>query len=450
MITLLIALILLGVGAIPAVALGGLRLEAVPLAALVTALVCSVAGLASLAFTGPILFWFIATALAFNLFGLAVFRRIERPAGDGGSALAKVVVMVAATLPLFALRRPVIDWDARSIWSFHGRWFSAGGEYLRDALSNPAFGFSHPDYPPAVPATMGVFWRITGGIDPIAGQVVTALLNVSAVALIGLALVALGSGLNWAPRAIPGVLAVLGSFGVAAVYGANGYVDLLSGGALAAAVLWLLVAPMSSGSLLIGLVPLVVAGLTKNEGLVVALIILALAGLRYRPNGAKLLAFAGSGALLLAWPLLARAFGARSDMTEGVGEVLSGKVDVVPRIATIAESVGSYAWILFAVALACSMVGTPLLGKLRRSMSLASETWNWAAVAGTGAIVGTAYLVTPHELRWHLMTSVERTTIGLRILLLSQALVWVVIALNALVGGAEKREAPSAPVAIGS
>jgi hypothetical protein len=46
---------------------------------------------------------------------------------------------------------PVVAWDARSIWFFHGKAFFSDGGISIDFLTNPSYLWSHPDYPPGLP-----------------------------------------------------------------------------------------------------------------------------------------------------------------------------------------------------------------------------------------------------------------------------------------------------------
>lgn len=433
MATSVTAFALFGANILPALALMGRRLEAIPVSALLTAIVCSLAGMTSLAAGGSVMVWAAWLTFAVNLASLIALRKVGLSAPALERVLPKVVILGVSLLPLTALRRPVIDWDARSIWSFHGRWFYAGGDYLRDAMANPAFAFSHSDYPPAVPATIGTVWHLTGGIDPRIGQLVVGLLTLSAVLLIGLALAELGLKQNTGLRAVIGGSAVLGSFGIAANFGMNGYVDLLWSACIAASVLYLLVSPTDTTNLVTGLVAVVVAGLVKNEGMVAALLVLILAAFRYRPPDRRSALFAAAGVSILAWLPLSRHFGAGSDLVLGLGDVLTGRTEIGPRLAPIAEAVGRDTLLLIATAAAMSLVGSAILSPTRELMGIGSSVWTWAAIAGCATAIGGAYLITPNDLEWHLNSSIERTTISLRLLALIEILRWAVISLERLI-----------------
>jgi hypothetical protein len=95
--------------------------------------------------------------------GVRVVRRRSRRRTRAESASPSVLLLPAGGLVAFAtVLRPPVAWDARSIWWFHAKWFAQGGAAVVDAMRNPAFSFSHPDYPPFAPATNAAAWRVDG------------------------------------------------------------------------------------------------------------------------------------------------------------------------------------------------------------------------------------------------------------------------------------------------
>ena len=58
--------------------------------------------------------------------------------------------LVAVSLAISAM--PLVDWDARSVWFFHGKAiFFDGGLHPSDFWRNPEYGWSHKGYPPLIP-----------------------------------------------------------------------------------------------------------------------------------------------------------------------------------------------------------------------------------------------------------------------------------------------------------
>src|SRR5207248_6695655 len=128
------------------------------------------------------------------------------------------LVVIVAALPLLGLQRAGAGWDARSIWLLHARWVLGGGSALAHGLGSRVFVFSHPDYPPLVPAVVGSLWRVTGEADLRVGQIAVTELNVCAVALTGLAFVRLLEGRLRFVAALFGGGVCLAAYGFAGVY----------------------------------------------------------------------------------------------------------------------------------------------------------------------------------------------------------------------------------------
>ncbi len=77
-----------------------------------------------------------------------------------------ILVALYATM-LRALAHPHGDgWDAFAIWNLHARFLFLGGSHWRDGVS-ALIPWSHPDYPPLVPAAIAHIWSYIGHDDPI-------------------------------------------------------------------------------------------------------------------------------------------------------------------------------------------------------------------------------------------------------------------------------------------
>ncbi|MBN1557822.1 MAG: hypothetical protein JW951_06715 [Lentisphaerae bacterium] len=57
---------------------------------------------------------------------------------------------------------PVLEWDARSIWFFHGKALALDGGVTRAFFGNPLYGWSHLDYPLLLPAQAAWLATLTG------------------------------------------------------------------------------------------------------------------------------------------------------------------------------------------------------------------------------------------------------------------------------------------------
>jgi hypothetical protein len=94
------------------------------------------------------------------------------------------------------------------------------------------------------------------------------------------------------------------------------------------------------------------------------------------------------------------------------------------------------------LAVLVAVVGALGLVAARRRLRLGSSAWMWVAIAGSVAAVVGAYAVSPYDLGWHLLTSLPRTSMAPRLLLLSEVGVWVVCGIEAVVA-AWRRRAPT-------
>ena len=74
--------------------------------------------------------------------------------------------------------------------------------------------------------------------------------------------------------------------------------------------------------------------------------------------------------------------------------------------------------------------GLLFLRRRRRELGIGSDMWLWILGAGYGLALTFTYLTTPHDLTWHLATSVDRTNqVSLNIVVAS-AVIWLVVALS--------------------
>jgi hypothetical protein len=82
-------------------------------------------------------------------------KRAPRPTWHGGGrALLGGVLFLAVYPNLVAevLRLPLVGWDARSIWFFHGKAIWAHRGVTGAFFAHPAYAWSHPDYPLLIPS----------------------------------------------------------------------------------------------------------------------------------------------------------------------------------------------------------------------------------------------------------------------------------------------------------
>jgi hypothetical protein len=450
---LLLALAVLGLPLVlPPVVVMGLRAEVVYVAPLAGGVVAGLASLLTYVVAGSPLLWFAVICGVLNVAGVATLvgrrgrLRLRAPRLVDGARLTAVLLIgaVVAVVILPPLRTPTLDWDARSIWMLHARWLFAGHVYAAAALSNPVFSFSHPDYPPLVPGTVAIAWQLHGGVDLRLAQVLIAVLNACGCALLGCAVMSVLERSSVALRLLCGVIAggvVAGAaVGVAGIYAVDGYADLLYAACAAAAAVFGLVAPRSRAHLTVACVAAVASALTKNEGIVAAAFILAATAVRYVspwPLSWSRVLRTGSAVVLpllaiAVWPVTIRLAGAASDLTmqSNVSGLLHLDSTVLSRIPPTLTTIGAY-YTLLPIAGAAAVCGALALRRQRSELGAGAAPWPWLIMILTTAVLVVTYAVGPYPIAWWLSHSSDRTTILVRLLLLSELGAWFGIALHA-------------------
>ena len=423
---------------------------AVILAPLVAGLQCTVAAVGMVVVGGPapsaapFAPWLLVVTIASWGLAALLLRRDRAPLPSLG--VVDVAVMYGPLLlPALLVRRPPVGWDARSIWWFHAAWIDRGPTVLREALANPALAFSHPDYPPFAPATVAGAWTVTPGSGLWVAQAVSTVLTLSAVAMLVYAVRILVPSVSPMVARLVALAVGLGTWTVAGYAVAGGYVDHLWAAALAAAVVLLLI----SGSvitpdadadadadrarrphLLLAVVLMTVAALTKNEGFVAVAIVALVFTVRARRQ-LRVAAWVWIPVIAgVVWNVVARAFGASSDLADSprIDQLLGGDLAPLERIGpTLSKLSAQVGWVL-AAAVLVSVVGSLALAARRRSLGLAPIRWPWAVLGlFTVALVAT-YVISPYEIVWHLVTSIDRVAVLLILVALAIVASWVLVA----------------------
>jgi len=462
-------IVLAAAGALPVLALVGFRLVAVPLVPLGGSVLAAVATAGSVAVGGTLEGWFVALALGATTVVVALWllrpsRRPHRRNPETPSVLdrltglvALIGMTVAAGWSLIALRTPSVGFDARTIWMLHGRWYEQGHAVSLAALRNTALPFAHAGYPPLVGGTVALSWVITGNHTDRFGVVVVALLNACAAMAAAWMLVDLGRragrwvadargpdasatvglGVGTVPCVVgagSAVLLVLVAFGVAGPFATNGYADMLWATSAVGAVGFGLVLSGRRTDLGAAVVLLAVAGLTKDEGYVTSMAIVALVALRgavsspvgetgrwWRPMAAGAAGVIGLGL----WPLVTRVLHAAPNAAA------PGPRDGndVSRLHDSVVSMAAHLHILL-LAAPVALVAMIVLGRARRAMGFGSDAWTWAALlAGLGFIL-VVYVTGPANIELWLLTSTHRTTFY------GALLAWWVVGIWAVIGSA--------------
>ena len=343
--------------------------------------------------------------LLFGAGGLALLWRTWRSQPASAShgreywgAILAAALIVILTLAIYAA--PLMQWDARSIWFFHGKViFFDGGLKPSPFWSNHAYDWSHKDYPDLIPmlsaraaAFAGVWneYAPKGALVPMAAASILALLALARgpafVFLILTSIATLGPSLwdgymdGW--LALCGTIAALGI----AVWAETGERAAL---ALAAAALGVALCLKNEGQLLaLVILPALVAAVAKRHNLrLMDLAMLAAAAPFVLWLGVK--ANLGVHGYLESAGVAHRALAVATDLPE-----------LTYRLSFLAENAAQNTH-LFAALAAYLAVGL-CVGFPRSSLLFGLS----AALYAGGLIV--VYLGTPLEFAWQVRTSLDR------------------------------------------
>lgn len=330
--------------------------------------------------------------------GLAVLAR----AGIG----ANPIKILAATgfislLAMVIYAVPILEWDARSIWFFHAKAiFFDGGLKASPFWSNPAYDWSHKDYPTLLPMLAARYGAFAGVWNEYAPK--GALVPLGAAAFLGLSAASRTASLS---VLIPMILAVLG----ASLW--NGYMDgwvaLYAGVAVLAFAAWL-----ESGCRIhlgLGMAALGVVLCLKNEGqlvLAVCLPVIFWAVAAHRRS----LRWSDLSVLIVLLPF-ALWFGVKAKLAlhgdlesagllhRAVGVAGNGG-ELMYRLSYLAEDAFTRSHLFAALG---AWLATGLCVGFRRSALVCGLA---GALYAGGLVM--VYLGTPQEFVWHVSTSLDR------------------------------------------
>jgi hypothetical protein len=348
---------------------------------------------------------------------------------DFGASLCFFVVL--GLLAASTLLVPLTAWDARSIWFFHAKMiYFAGGLVKEGGWTAPCCAFSHTDYPLLVPVLAAQSAKLAGFWNEQLPKSALVLLLVPPLAVTvsywkaGFATAALLL-LIWA-RLVPQSLT-------------NGYMDAPL--ALYGVIGVLLIGSwLSTGNRLDLVTGVVFASVTlglKNEGGLLATTLLVcatpaatLASSRGQRQllpadqfevielGAIILFAVASG---VSWLILRRVWGLQNDLHLGISSLPSilqrlKDPDALQLILhdTVISTRLFYAWLM-----AICAIGLRLL---LRAGPLIESVFCMAVGSVYLAGIELIYLATPLDLKWHLGSSADRTTLLPALLFLAPAI----------------------------
>lgn len=321
-----------------------------------------------------------------------VFEAPRSPAAWIGGAVVGTMVAGHALLATLA---PQGEWDFWSLWGLKAKVFYSYGGIDWSWLERPANAFAHPDYPVLLPLAYDYAAVIAGSwVDREIGLLFTAL--AASALMLAAAHLREASGSSF--------LAALGAVVLAGPVLSLpiGLADLplLVFGGIALLELRGVVLDGREGRVPIAAAALVLAVLTKNEGVSLAVAttaaILVAGGTR---RWKLLISVVPAGVAALLWIAVRRAYGLGTDLFEG--EPLARLAAASPGrlLSALAENLPDHPFFWLALLVAIVAAG---------SHRLARERWLLLAVAlQLGFFLG-AYLITPRDLDWHVATSWSR------------------------------------------
>ena len=346
-----------------------------------------------------------------------------------GLCLAVTALSAAASFALAVYREPHGKWDAFLIWNMHARFLFRSGtewmDYFRSGLD-----WTHPDYPYMLPLSIVRAWEYCGG-ETLAAPILIAALFTLLVA--GLLWTALGALRNNEQGGLAAML--LAASPLFVLVGASQLADIpLSFFILGAIVVLFLhdrrAKPRATAIAMAGLI----AGLaawTKNEGilfcallLIVRPVITCFSEGHRRAAGEFLRLAAGAAPALLVLLFFKMAVAPGSDLMAGqnVGGFLDRLGDA-GRYGTVLMSYlrtgltftqgipdvrAPFAVNPFIPGVILLAAYLALSGIERDPRDGRGLLTGWAVIVLTLAGYFFVFIITPHDLKWHLLTALNR------------------------------------------
>jgi hypothetical protein len=455
--------VLSAAGLFPAAALVGVRWITVPLVPLCGSVVAAVSATCFLAVGGSFMGWFVGLATAGTAAVATAWSRWPRlrprraRAGDAGRRgrgfLIGGIAGMAAVLGscawcLRGLATPTVGFDARAVWLLRTGWFLQSHQQLLVKMRVSDVPLIQSAYPPLVSASAAVAASVTGNQSIRLGVVVVALLNTSALVVAAFALLDAGrrfsarlstvpSGDGAGPddsrpdravgtaarlvRAAPTVVGVLAAvavifvaFGITEPFMTDGYADPLWSLAAVGAMAYGLQLGVRRPDQGAAFVLVLVAGMSKDEGLATGTALMVLIALRalctmsadqrrlrwWRP----VLVGAVELAALAAWPILIRVLHAR-----GSASGHSPVATMPGRARATFDGMAPYLHVLV-LAAPVAIVGGLVLARVRRASGVGNDGWSWAALAAGLLAIGGDLVVGVGAIQPWLESTVHRVT----------------------------------------
>jgi len=304
---------------------------------------------------------------------------------------------------------PLVGWDSWSIWARKAQVLSLHDSLFGGFFTNQSYAFAHLDYPLQYPVWESLHFRAAGTFDIQAVLRHVWLLLVGSIWALAYLLRERVRPVVWAPI----LLLALTAPGISGQL-RDGYADVPMAlfACLGVVALGMWIDRQETGLLPLVAIMLAAAANTKNEGMATALAVLVVGGAIVLARNLNVKAYAAtSGAVvvaLLPWRIWLAAHGIEGDMPVSKGLDPGYLMDRIDRVGpTIAAINGQFAdperW-LYLLPLATLVVVACLVSGVGRRVAafyLGCFLLVWAVFVWS-------YWISPHDLEWHLGTSVER------------------------------------------
>ena len=429
-------LVLSAAGTMPVLALVGRRWIAIPLAPLTGAVAAAGAATVEVFLPGPFVLWFVLVAVAGAGAGIWWLSRARRPGAQARDvntdarlrwmgAAGALAIFVTCAIALRGLQTATVGFDARALWLMRAGWLLQGHHQFLADLRLRELSLPQTAYPPLVSSVTALAWSVTGMHTDRLGVTVVAVLNACALAAAALAVVQCGIGaagragrrLSWmraaAAQVAAPLLVVVGA-GVTSPFLTNGYADPIWSLAAVGTVAWGLQVQAGAPGAAVAALLVLVAGLSKDEGVVVGAALAVLvaaravigspAGQRLRRARAPVAAATVELCVLAAWPVAMRVVRAR-----GTSMPSSSPARFIARSHAVAVGFAPYLHVLV-LAVPLAILGGLVLGSVRRQARLGNDAWAWAGLAAGLLAVGGAVVAGKAAVRPWLVTTVHRIT----------------------------------------
>lgn len=328
---------------------------------------------------------------------------------------------------IYASALPVSGWDSWAIWFLKAKAFFIEGGVPAGFLTDPSFGYSHPDYPLMVPLAVSWIYMVIGGADDSIARLIYPLQYAALLAVFyHFVKTAVGARVGLLFTALLSLtpILVMHSSGLPVKVGGlytgdyAGYADL----ALSAyfmgsgAFIYLYLRDARPSQFLCAVLFLSIGAWTKNEGLtfaMIGLLILWIGSMRTGKRAGYLIAVSIAIFALFVgpWAIFKAGIDIASEYAGRAGQVAS--FDAVSRLSTIFRYLArdlflltglfSFTWWLWLCGVILNIRGQfkgPIL------------SLNVLALGQLGVYVF-VYMITPADLEWHLQTSLDRLSLQL-------------------------------------